>query len=1793
MKVFVEKQNERYIATITDYQESISKCVVTKSWDPSYVKNVNIPIDLLTSEIDLYDNYVDLLSISFELDKITELTKYYKIDVASGNLDYSFFVDYTYFLDYEYSQEIYFYEIPSTMNALENEKLQQYTFFLVGNYTDKHKVKIDWIKNNRFIQFRIPDKKILNSEFYYFEILLNNAGVEQTILKDTVGIETNKGTQFLYTLEDYGKYYKCDVFSKYPYGYLKSVTINDNVVKGAQDDIHLKYSKYSFSLFLMKGVKKDSKVVIDYTIQEDYLGALPQNKRTTLVIDDSKIKKRYEINNFDTYYDFKHDSLYFTWQNSFPNILRYKIVIHAEDNRQIGDYSDGTYIHYTEEQCFKLSEFKYFNNDSAKIGIDFYASINGDYFPIATDLTFENPYVKYKSTSCNVFIENREFLKSSELFAKINWSGASFPHYSKIKIHADFIKRFLNEFSEPWKPDEQLVLEQTLDEFCKTYPDLDAEVEYDFDENGAKSTKIKNGMISYDGINQDFVRTENDFYEVPKWYTNQNLPYTVTVQIYDLWDKLCGENSIQLSRELKTFPLQNKDIILNRNQKIQFGESGTIGEFFLKGKISPYETQRAYADEYKTYLEEPLFDESNIDFDSNSLYYYFNSKEENDILIKIQRRSNFFEVFYELSYDEQTLLKNTFRMKGNKHKDNAIRISRNTFKNEGVYIMNFKTKNFAGNLSETKQIKFFVYNTKPETPQIFIPPQDIYEGKEPLTINKKYFRIEVTNNAKSDRYAGWKFKEVHFFFKNKRDDYAVYNSFPDYVVQANSSDGKIILRNTAMIENSEYMCKVVAYDYAGNASEPYEFQFNVVAEIKITPSYKFTNRLEQQDFLWKILKTQDSDGFYYYLSYSADGIHYNDTFDEPHKVESPYYLNQSETSQEYDLKIPWLQDSGTTRAGFYKLVCYEFNYKHPNGLTEYKFESIPVEVNKTGNASEPIYAQNIKGSVKVFYEKQANEFAYTNDLNSVVFHTTHAETEIDDGTEKPEIDIKGQYYKLILIEPGTHNQYHCRLPLPKKVGNYSFTKIADLCKITSQIEGVWELRFITRDRLGNINDKHGYYTYYINLVKRPPRLTSAVHMNGNNSEYFGLDSTVIAFQLNENTYHDIVNYQEHIDKFKFSKIVINYLSNPQNLLRKIDINVENFTQDLIVKVRDNLTENNKKQHDLDGRYIINFQLFDPLERSSSCIEKTYYIRTRLEYDLLFLTPDRFISDSVKIVASTSENVDTVYYKFLDSEKDIASVSNEDYKKYSFAKTGMIEYESKQIFGFETEDKEYEENGNKILCYFVKENSGNISTPQFYKFQVDTTAQFIPLFDVSNKIYYNVKDEIATISWNMSHKDIQQFYARLDKIKLQDGKYIVEREYRIHVSDSKMFIEVSQEKNAFADLGNKRFFTFPIQDGGIFDNGHYMLTVRGVSKYGTSLENYFKFQIDKSTLLDLNEIKKNTITLDNNMISWTPTDKAESYEISYDGKNYISTKFNHFLINPDELIKEKDTEKRYVYLRYKTVYQAYSSPVKIEIIVDIKTLKKPIIIKETNIITDSSFDGWNVQITDPLVEKYIYYSFDNKNWRSQSVSGTITKIVKDGLRPFPDGTYDIFVYTTDRLIVPNEPYNKSETVHSSIELFNKPIPIPKLNVEFSEVINIPKNLYILNKLSKVEYYLFVNKRKVNEGFELSSSSQKTFKIDVKGMKKGTNEIVDLISNYEVAVYTPNTYIIKVQGEEIYCNINSQSNVIEIIQMPNKRNNQAILYKEKGNLTDNWKIVQISDTLSLEKEWEFKIVTFNVL
>ena len=65
--------------------------------------------------------------------------------------------------------------------------------------------------------------------------------------------------------------------------------------------------------------------------------------------------------------------------------------------------------------------------------------------------------------------------------------------------------------------------------------------------------------------------------------------------------------------------------------------------------------------------------------------------------------------------------------------------------------MNIKTFNATGVSSNNREIKFFVYNSKPETPEVELSKEDYRIENEEILITKKCFNIEITNNKRSEK----------------------------------------------------------------------------------------------------------------------------------------------------------------------------------------------------------------------------------------------------------------------------------------------------------------------------------------------------------------------------------------------------------------------------------------------------------------------------------------------------------------------------------------------------------------------------------------------------------------------------------------------------------------------------------------------------------------------------------------------------------------------------------------------------------------------------------------------------------------------------------------------------------------------------------------------------------------------------------------------------------------------------------------------------------------------------------
>lgn len=1101
--------------------------------------------------------------------------------------------------------------------------------------------------------------------------------------------------------------------------------------------------------------------------------------------------------------------------------------------------------------------------------------------------------------------------------------------------------------------------------------------------------------------------------------------------------------------------------------------------------------------------------------------------------------------------------------------------------------MNIRTFSSTNQESLAREIKFYVFNDKPATPVIEINSEDYsLDENNKIIINKKYFSMNIVNNEINKKYAGWNYKEAHFFFK-KTD--AGYVDYPDYVIQASKETGIISFKNTVPIENSDYVCKIIAYDYAGNVSDPYEFEFSLISHMSATPEVIFTNKLTKP-VKWEIKKSQDSEGYFRQFKYSSDG--YNYEYLEPERVESPYYVNDPTTKQYETISLYWLQDENTKhfREGYYQLVIYEYNLKHMDGLIDYKFESPVVEVSEVSNPSNPITCKEVPNKVAVFNEKNFNEYAYTDDLNNLIFETVHNEIVLD----KPETSkTEGQYYKLKLIEPSTENQYECTLPIPTEVGMYTFDKIAEKCNITNQTEGVWEIRFITVDKYGNDNAYKGYFTYYVNVVKRNPKITSLSPTNKNGSEYFGLNSTNIGMYVETNCYDDIVNYKDHIEKFNINKYQVSFLSTPFNSQYIISSLKE---EDGSIRVLDPLTKDEKRSHNKDGRYLINVRAIDPLGRTSDWQEKAFYIDTIIDSSLFFVTPDLFYNRTVNLIASVSSQAESIYYKIITDE----DISNEDYKTWDKAKIEEVTYNGSSFLGCNFKDLSFDEDGRKTIVYIIEELSGNVTDFLYYNFLIDSTVRFAPIFDFDNKVYYTMEDSEIFISWNLSSDSITNYSIKLDKIELtQSGDVVVVKSYDLSVDGGGLLVPVGPNENHFVDWGTKKEASFLIKENNFLVDGLYRLTVKSTSKYGDLETNDYKFQITTESLIDINEvINKNAITVDSNRISWSHIFTAMYYEISYDNKIFMQTTNNFFIVDTEKLTTDNNGNKC-LYMRWRSKSGLLSETSKIILNVVIKKLETPAVVffNSSNITDDNKALEWNVTVHDPESAKYIYYSFDNEKWNVATVKGK-TNVITDSTQQFPleDKEYSIFLRTTDEHPLNSVYYSKSELVYASVQVFSKSIEKPIfLDLNSGETINEPRHLFITNKMENVDYYIYVNNKMVYEGYEINSSTLKRFNIKVKAKKRGLEKVYDLISekdDFHIWSLTSEKYVLSIKDEKVNCYIDTNDNCIEIFSMPNKKENQIILYRDKDLKNDEWNILRVGDRLSLMKQWEFHITTFDI-
>jgi len=130
---------------------------------------------------------------------------------------------------------------------------------------------------------------------------------------------------------------------------------------------------------------------------------------------------------------------------------------------------------------------------------------------------------------------------------------------------------------------------------------------------------------------------------------------------------------------------------------------------------------------------------------------------------------------------------------------------------------------------------------------------------------------------------------------------------------------------------------------------------------------------------------------------------------------------------------------------------------------------------------------------------------------------------------------------------------------------------------------------------------------------------------------------------------------------------------------------------------------------------------------------------------------------------------------------------------------------------------------------------------------------------------------------------------------------------------------------------------------------------------------------------------------------------------------------------------------------------------------------------------------------------------------------------------------------------------------------------------------------------VQYFIYVDGKKVDEGYEIASTQSSRFGIEVKCKKYGLDTIYTLIGpedDFHIWSYVNQNYVIDLIDTNILCEIDPVTTTLIVSSFPNKRLNEVILYRKK-NTEEDWSILRAGDRLSILEEWEFHISTFNVL
>lgn len=1780
MDVKIIKVDGEYFATFLNFKQNIKFYSVKGSYEVGSPTIKSFHFNLNENDHDLFNNDLNIFSPYIKLETLNNVKHYYTITLYTDDMvSYPFYVDYNQLYGIEKEEDIYHYNFMKPI--FNSSKEQMFKFYLRGIYGDLHQIDLVDIKNKNEAFFRLPKKELLTSEVYDIITELNG----KRVFRGAFPVLPVDSVDFTISYYDMGDNLKVVVNPKFSTCTLDNIKISYNgrvLREVSREKLDLNRTLREACFYIpASGFNKDNVFRITYTASESSLSLNNSITKDTIVSFSEK-RDNIDIYGFTQEYNFDNDSMFITWKNRSRSELIYRIDI-------------GGQSFVTKDTSLTIENFVKMNNNQSVIeGTIRCSNLKSKVSDseVSSKIFLTNHQFIHLSNPFDPVIDYSETIYCNRAYGKLKWSTPNFKHYAKVKISTVLNNRFLDEFAAPWVIN--YVLDEHVEEFDKRYADYSQDYTYNFSQGKEVKKSPNDSTIVYDiEIGQWKALENTNNINIPLWFNSPGSKYKVELELYDMFNKFVGSTNVEFEvRDSEIGSIAMENVRFNRKQFLQFGETGTVGEFFKIENPKPIDVRNSYSPEYKTFLGQPLTDSTNIDHDGNSLFFYLNTNEGDYAEIRYNRTFNFYSIQFTITKFGLPIHTVTHVPKGNEFEDNYIRIEKNKLKLEGEYRMKIQTFSSSGQASKIKEVSFFVHNEKPEKPFVRIKADDFIEDPNeeiPITINKKYFELEVTNNDLSQKYAGWRFKETHFFFRTLD---VPFLQFADYVIQTNVSDGSIVMKNAVAIENGDYECKVINYDYAGNASEPHIFKFKLRSEIKITPHALFTNN-PRASMNWQILKSQDSEGFYYFWRYSKDGQEYYD--DPPVKYESPYFPGNGD-SRAVTLTLPWKSDTNGFLEGYYQLVCYEYSRKHPEGQPQYEFVSPIVEVNEIANPSNPIYSQPFTGKVAVFNRGSSIEWSYAKDLNDLVFESLHVEM-IEDNPDTPEVE--STYYKLVIISPDKQNTNEVLIPQPEKVGNFTIDKIAEKAGISVQMEGVWELRFITIDKYGNTNETRGYYTYYVSLVKRNPVLNRVSLTNGNGTKYFGLYSDVIGFYIDcSELYKSLDGYDEHKEKFPITNCDVSFLENPFNTQYTITVIPDDKDT---VSILSKLSENDKLSHSRDGRYNTLISARDPLGRMSQHVDRAFYIDTTTESDIFFVNYNTFVEKVVNLTAVASDKVRKVYYLTNDVNLPKPEDIREEILKWDNVPAEEITIGTNTYFGVSIPPIEYLTDGYKVLYYAIEEDSGNLGKIQAYSFRVDTTNRLIPQFDYNNKIHFSPGDEYVEIGWGNTNQAVVEFEVKLNKIAISpDGTIEITKYYAIQVDSVSTIIPVGPEEESYVSLGGEKRISIMMDKDSVLMTGQYMLTVKGLDIYGGTNENRFIFQIDYSTPVDVAaSVINNKITIDHNIITWESVNYAEFYEVSYDGKSWTKTIDNKFFVNTDNVQSEANGVG-YIYLRWKSKTGVYSETSKVILNISLTALSEPTVkfFTEDTITENNNMLKWDVIVEEPDKVKGIYYSFDKVNWHFKLVQGRVNTIINNTVvYPVPDGVYDIFVLLVDDDPTTNIRFNKSPMVHSYATVFASEIPTPV----FSGLVNgttlsNPHRLFIDNKEPNVRYYLYVNGKIVEEGYEISSSTYRKFNITCKAKKYGINKTFDLLSEddyFHVWSLCNEPYVIDINNSQIVVSVDHANTNMIIEATPSLTSKQIILFKEKDNAESEWNIVKKGDVLTLLKEWEFRVSTITVL